>query len=176
MPSPSPIARLAIFLLALASLPVFVGCSASTSPTPEGMAVLLESEPADALGVNDLKANLLTGLVTGECTIVGRVVGEDEESFDASQAVFMIRDLDLKVEEHDEAGDHSDCKFCQAAKAEAMESTGLVRVVDESGAIIQTDVRKLIGIKPNHIIVATGEGVMEDGTLEFNAKRVFIRP
>ena len=153
------------------------GCSNSAGgPSTAGEALLLETEPADALDVVELKTNLIAGLAAGEVSIVGRVGSGQEETWDPDQASFMIRDVNLTVESHDHgAGGHDNCKFCQEANARALESMALVQVVDESGSVIQTNAQGLLGLKENHIIVATGEGEIQDGTLVFNAKKVYIR-
>lgn len=160
-------------LFALASA---VGCSNSVGgPTAEGKAVLLSAEPAGAQHVDELKSGLITGLVSGEVAVVGRVGSGHEETWDTDQASFLIRDLNLKTEAHDHGGNHENCNFCKEAKAKELESMALVRVVDSEGHIIATDARKLLGLKENHIIVASGEGEIDNGTFVFNAKRIYIR-
>ena len=53
----------------------------------------------------------------------------------------------------------------------------LVRMVDETGAVIQTDARELLGLKQNQVVAAQGEGMLDEhGGLVFDAVKVFIRP
>ncbi len=164
------------FLLVAIAL-IVAGCSGGTNgPSSEGEAFLTSTAPADPLGVVDLKNNLIAGLAVGPSVIEGRVGGLDNETFDPNQAAFMVRDLNLKDETHDHGGDSSHCEFCQANKLNQLESMALVRIVDESGNVVQADAQNLLGLKENHIVVAEGEGVIEDGTMVFNASKVFIRP
>ena len=165
---------ISIFIVCLAITSV-LGCSSSVGgPTAEGKAILVAAEPNDAHHVVELKAGLISGQISGEVAMVGRVGGQDE-TWDIDQASFMIRDLNLVTEAHDHAADHDNCNFCKEAKAKELESMALVRVVDSSGNVIGTDARKLLGLKNNHIIVVTGEGEIDNGTFVFNAKQVYIR-
>ena len=156
------------------------GCTGSLSgPSQAGKAVLLDAAPDGASGVVELKSNLIAGLASGESILEGRIGnGDAAETWDTGQAAFLVRDLDLVLEEHGEehGDDHAaNCKFCQAAKAQQMESMALIRIVDETGQVIAKDARELVGLKENQIVVALGEGTVEDGTLVFDAKQLFIR-
>lgn len=164
-----------LFFVAISSI---AGCSATnTGPAAAGKAFLLSAEPENAEGIVSLKSGLITGLNTGDQSVlVGRVGGGENETWDPDQAVFLVRDLDLVIEKHDHGDNHDNCKFCQAAKAKELESMALVRIVDESGKVIAMDARQLLGLKEEHIIVAEGDGAIEDGTFVFDAKKIFIRP
>lgn len=154
------------------------GCGSSSGPSVEGQAVMLDAEPENAQNIVDFKSSLITGLNPGgTAVVVGRIGSDEEDQWDTSQATFLLRDLSLETEAHDHAGDdHANCKFCQAEKAKELESMALVRVVDENGSVIKMDARKLLGLKENHIVVAEGEGVIdEDGAFVFDASKIFIR-
>lgn len=152
-----------------------MGCTNATGLSGEGKAVLLSAEPASSMGVVELKSLITTGLAPNEAVLLGRVGGGQNETWDPDQAAFLVRDLDLQVKSHDHAGDHADCKFCQAERAKELEAMALVRVVDADGQVIPTDARELLGLKDNHIIVAQGQGSIDEGTFVFNASRIFIR-
>lgn len=162
----------------LVAISLFVaGCSgASNGPSAEGKSFLATTPPDAPTGVVDLKNNLIAGLAVGPSVVEGRVGGLDNETFDPNQAAFMIRDLNLKDETHDHGGDSSHCEFCQANKLNQLESMALVRLVDESGNVVQKDAQSLLGLKDNQIVIVEGEGVIEDGTMVFNASKIFIRP
>lgn len=161
-------------LAALVALTGLVGCSSEAGPSAAGKDVLLEAEPADAQDLADFKASLSTGIGSGgQATIVGRVGSGGKEPWDTTQATFLLTSISLEDESHDHGGsDHSDCKFCQAKELETMT---LVRIVDETGAVIPMDARKLLGMKEKQIVVASGQGILDDGKLFFDASKIFIR-
>lgn len=148
------------------------GCSSQSGPTPAGKAVLLKNEPSNAQDVAAYKINCFAGLGLGkEATVVGRVRSGVKEPWETDRATFLVASADSGSHDHG-GGDHSDCKFCQAKE---MESIVLVRVVDESGAIMQTDARELLGLRENQVVVAQGQGILDGDALVFDASRIFIR-
>lgn len=157
-------------LLVLLGL-VLSGCSSQSSPTPAGKAVLLQTEPSNAQDVADFKNSFGVGVgLDTEATIVGRVRSGGIEPWDTTQATFLL--TSANVEAGHGGSDHSDCKFCQAKE---LESLILVRVVDDSGSIIQADARDLLGISENQVVVAQGTGTLDGEALLFDASRLFIR-
>lgn len=161
------------FLVLLLGGLIFVGCTGSGGPSEAGKAILMTEEPSGAQDVADFKNSMVTGLGgLGEATIVGRIRNNENDPWDTSSAQFLLTSINLESESHGH-DDHSDCKFCQAKELESMT---LVRVVDASGGIINTDARKLLGLKEKQIVVAQGQGVLDDdGSLLFDATRVYIR-
>lgn len=157
---------------------VVVGCTQSTGPSKAASAILLTSEPADSMGVVELKTALTSEQPPeGEASILGRVGGGQNETFDTTQAAFLLRDMSLKIDSHDHGGNQDNCKFCQAEKAKELEAMALVRIVNADGAVIATDARELLGLKENHIVVAQGKGSVDEvGTFVFDASTIFIRP
>ena len=147
------------------------GCSSQDGPTEVGQTVLLDSEPSNTQDVAEYKGILAAGSgLGGDATIVGRVRSGGIEPWDTTQATFLLASANI---EHDhEANAHSDCKFCQAKELESMV---LVRVVDESGSIINTDPRSLLGLKENQVVIAQAQGTMDGEALLFDASRIFIR-
>lgn len=160
-----------------ACLFLMAGCTGAPSgPTEEGKSFLLSAEPSAAENVVDLKSQVATGLSFGETTIVGRVGGGKDATWDVEHATFLIRDLGLKTEAHDHGDDH-ECQFCQAEKAKELESMALVRIVDSTAKVIATDARVLLGVQEDQVVVAQGTGSLdESGTFVFDATKVFIRP
>jgi hypothetical protein len=139
---------------------------------------MLSAEPENASDIIDFKSKLITGLgAGGEEVIVGRV-STGGEPWDTTQATFLLRDMNSTTESHDHAGgDHSNCKFCQAEKAKELESMALVRVVDDNGDVLKSDPRKLLGLKEDQVVVATGQGqIDDDGAFVFDAAKLFVRP
>ena len=162
----------------LLSTSLWIGCTGSTSngPSAEGAKLLMVAEPADPMGVMELKSSMITGIapMDDSTAIVGRIAsGQDWET---DQAMFLIRDLQAEsAHDHGDGGDHSDCAFCKAKEKETG-SMALVRVVDAEGKTIGSDARKLLGLAEEQVIVAQGVGTIdEDGTLVFAASKIFIR-
>lgn len=169
-----------LFICILAASVFWYGCSGAPSagPTAEGLAALLDAEPADPSGVVELKSSIITGLAAmdGSTAIVGKVLsGQD---WDIDKATFMVRELpsdDEAAHDHGD-GDHSECAFCQAKEGKDMASMALVRIVNEAGEVLPIDARKLLGLQENDIIVAQGSGsIDDDGTLSFTTSKLFIR-
>ena len=169
--------RQAAGILMLMATATWTGCtgSAGTGPTADGKHLLLEAEPTESTGVLDLKSAMITGIAPDGGALLGRVVsGQDWEP---NQAMFLIRDLNTDtLAAHDHGGDdHSECAFCQA-KANDTGSMALVQVIDDQGEVMSTDPRKLLGLEEGQAIVAEGSGMLdEDGTLVFQASKIFIR-
>jgi hypothetical protein len=155
-----------------------VGCMGSAgAPSAEGVAYVLSDEPDHPLGVIDLKALVTRGAAgSDEVALIGRVGGGQVETWDESQAAFVVRDLSLNIEPHHQGGDHDDCKFCQAEKASQIEAMAQVQIVDEDGNVVSTDARTLLGLKENHIVVAQGKGEVDEvGNFVFSATTVYVR-
>lgn len=171
------ISRTTVKIALVVSVAFTIGCGGSDL-SPEAKAILLTEEPEAVSGIVDFKSSLITGLNPGgEAVIVGRVGTGTDEPWDMTQATFLLRDLGLESEAHDHGGDdHANCKFCQAEKAKEMESMALVRVIDADGNVIKTDAKKLLGLKNDQVVVAQGQGVIDDdGAFVFDAAKVFIR-
>ncbi len=155
-----------------------VGCAGSAgAPSAEGVAYVLSDEPDQPMGVIALKSLITSGSAgSDEVALIGRVGGGQVETWDASQAAFVVRDLSLHIETHDHGGDQDNCKFCQAEKASQIEAMAQVQIVDENGNIVSTDARTLLGLKENHIVVAQGTGEVDAvGNFVFSATKVYVR-
>ncbi len=160
-------------------LATLVGCAGNgDGPSKTGKSYLLSAEPSQPLGVVELKTSLTSGLAAeGEtATIIGRVGGGQNPTWDTSQASFLLRDLKLEIQSHDHGGDHENCKFCQAEKAKELESMALLQVVDANDKVVSTDARKLLGVKEDDVIVAQGVGEVDEvGNFVFSASKLYIR-
>ena len=171
--------RLPTVSLLLVAVMSWVGCagSATNGPTAAGAKVLLDTEPTDVGGIIELKSAMITGIAASgdQTAVAGRVVnGQDWEP---DQAMFLVRDLqadELHAHDHGD-GDHSDCAFCQAKEKETG-ALALIQVIDETGQVLGTDARQLLGLQENEVVVAQGSGTIdEDGTLVFAASKIYIR-
>ena len=152
-----------------------VGCAGSAgAPSAEGVAYVLSDEPDQPMDVIALKSLITSGSAgSDEVALIGRVGGGQVETWDESQAAFVVRDMSLHIETHDHAGDHDNCKFCQASQIEAMAQ---VQIVDEKGNVVSTDARTLLGLKENQIVVAQGKGEVDEvGNFVFSATKVYVR-
>ena len=156
-----------------------LGCAEQAGPSAAGQAFLLAAAPSEAaMGVVTLKSALTADPpLSGDVLVEGRIGGGQNETWDATRAAFLIRDLGLKIQSHDHGGDHDNCKFCQAEKAKELESMALVEIVDDTGAAVATDARTLLGVKEEQVIVAQGQGSVDDvGNFVFSATKIYVRP
>ncbi len=165
-------------IIAALLMSTLVGCAGSAgAPSAEGVAFVLSDEPDHPLDVIDLKSLVTSGTAgSDEFALIGRVGGGQVETWDESQAAFVVRDMSLNIKPHDHGGDHDNCKFCQAEKASQIEKMAQVQIVDEHGNVVSTDARTLLGLKENHIVVAQGKGEVDEvGNFVFSATTVYVR-
>jgi hypothetical protein len=171
----------------------------TASPMPEGSRYLLAAEPAAAVSVVEAKQVIAasTARVAAADTqpeqgnetadvaepfedwvIVGRIPAGSDETWDATRAAFIVRDLSLTTDgaHHHEGDAHDDCPFCKANAKKALEMSALVQVVDDNGAVVPVDARKLLGLRENEVVVVRGAAHMDTlGNLVISARGVFVR-
>ena len=154
-----------------------VGCADGTPrPSQDGLKFILDAEPPGAQSIIEMKA-AAEGGVTEEIVVVGRVGAGDNETWDTARAAFMVSDLSLNPASADgHGGDHDNCRFCLEKKRQELEKMALFQFVDESGQVVATDARKLLGLQKNQVIVARGRGELDEvGNVVFSATRLYLR-
>lgn len=155
-----------------------VGCG--TSPTPDvasgpsaaGKAFVLETEPAEAQGVKDARADSQDA---DEVTVVGRI-GGDTNPWIEGQAAFLVVDSSLKpCNEKDDDGCPTPWDYCCDADS-LLTHKALVKIVDADGKTIPTDARKLLGLKELQTVVVHGKAKRdESGNLTVLADGIYVR-
>lgn len=162
-------------MLSLAS--VLLGCGstsappvASGGPSAEGAKYLLTAEPADAMGVKQLKANAKDGDVI---VLEGRI-GGDEKPWVEGQAAFMVVDKSLNPCD-DKEGCPTPWDYCCSLN-ELPSCKALVKIVDANGKTVATDAKKLLGVKELTTVVIKGTAKKDEaGNLTVLASSVFVR-
>lgn len=167
--------RIAVAAIAT-TLAIVAGCGTSTPPTAtstpsvEGAAYRLATEPAGAKGVKEARANVKDDQ---EVTLVGRI-GGDAKPWVEGQAAFVLMDSVLKP-----CGADEGCPTpwdCCCDPNLSPETKAMVKVVDGSGKTVATDARKLLGLKELQTVVVHGRAKRDEtGNLTVLADGVFVR-
>lgn len=167
--------RLVAMFTLLSLVGALVGCGggasappAAAGPSAEGAKFVLATEPADAKGVKELKANAKDG---DEIVIEGRI-GGDEKPWVEGQAAFMVVDKSLKPCEEgcptpwDYCCDLNELPSCKA----------MVKFVDAGGKTVASDAKTLLGVKELTTVVIKGKAKKDEaGNLTVIASGVFVR-
>ena len=170
--------QMSLTFAALAAAGIFVGCGPSPSsptaatPSAEGAAYRLTTEPIDAQGVKQARADAKD---EDEITVVGRI-GGDTNPWIEGQAAFLVVDTALKpCNEQDDDACPTPWDYCCDADT-LPESKAMVKIVDESGKPLAIDARKLLGLKELQTVVVHGRAKRdESGNLTVLADGVFVR-
>jgi hypothetical protein len=144
----------------------------SIGPSPVGEKLLLSSEPAGAKNVMDLLKSAKNG---DEVVLVGRIGGE-ANPWHEGKAGFLIADLSL-VPCNERPNDPCETPWDYCCDAKRDEGLASVKFVDDSGKVIGTDARTLLGFKELDTVVVKGK-VERDDKAKFIvlATGVFRRP
>jgi hypothetical protein len=164
-------------LIALLLVPAFVGCSENK---PEGAAsaidskYLLASEPSGALGVLEARKQTKDG---DDVVVVGRIGGRNDP-WGNGQASFSIIDASF-IPCSERAGD--DCTtpwdYCCDDPKEKLAAMATVQFVDDSGSVVQTPAKELLGVKELQTVVVRGKAKRNDGgNLIVLATGLYVRP
>jgi hypothetical protein len=93
-----------------------------------------------------------------QVSVIGRIFAGQLEPWDPGKAAFLI--AELPDEGHGEGHDADNCPFCKRKAARA--PTAMVQFVDDSGAVIPIDARKLLGVEKQDVVVIVGKAVPGD--------------
>jgi hypothetical protein len=167
-------------VLVMAAL-LAVGCPGNNSPSgdtrgkgggdpaavAEGKKLVLDSEPAGAKGVVEVKQNAKDG---DEVVVVGRVGGE-EKPFTNGKASFRIVDPKFKPADCECAWD-----YCDTPAKELATGMAVVKFVDAQGKTLPTEARELFAIHELTTVVVKGKAVRDDaGNLTVVGTGIFVR-
>lgn len=144
----------------------------SRQPSAEGARYRLVTEPSGARGVADVRATAQDG----EHVVVTGRIGGDANPWVNGRAAFSLVDSSLRACS-DIPGDACPTPWdycCETGKLK----TGklLVKVVDDSGALIAADARELLGVAELDTLVVDGtlqKG--DDGTAVLLARGIYVK-
>jgi len=172
-------------MLAVVSLPSFLGCgnssestaTAATAPAPaiaiDGSQFLLQEEPLGAVGVIVARESAEDGK---PLVLVGRIGGAANPWIDG-RAAFTLLDASMSVvaEGGDDSGESELC-MGDCCATERLDCTTLVKIVDAQGKLVPVDSRELLGLKEADMVVLEGTAKKdESGNFVMLAKRVYVR-
>lgn len=174
--------------LALASLIAATGCSSSSTPaakkevavqeappkpSPEGEKLILAALPEGHQTVIQAREAVKDG---DEVAVLGRI-GGSVDPWVEGRAAFQIVDPAL-IPCNEIEGDGCPTPWDYCCDTDRLpKSMATVKFVDESGKTIETDARKLLGLKElTHVVVKGKAQRDEAGNLTVLATGVFVQP
>lgn len=177
-----PIPALPALLTLLASLVACGGGCGSASGTaspPSGSLAgvdatqfMLNEEPQGAVGVIAARESAQDG---ASLVLVGRIGGAENPWIDG-RAAFTLLDASVSVVAEGEGSDEDEVCLGQCCASERLNSTTLVKVVDQQGQLVPVDSRKLLGLKESDMVVVEGTAQKDQhGNFVMLARGVYVR-
>lgn len=145
------------------------GEAVALTPSADGKKYLLDSEPAGAKGVIEVRKDARDG---EDVIVVGRV-GGTEKPFTEGRALFLIVDPSLKP------ATECDCPwdYCESPKQELIAARVSVKFVDDSGKTLPAGARELFGIKELTTVVVKGKASRDErNNVSIVASNLYVRP
>ncbi|MCP4174195.1 MAG: hypothetical protein GY758_25875 [Fuerstiella sp.] len=146
--------------------------TSSSAPAVDGTKFLLTTEPEGAGDVIKVREGAGDG---DDIVIVGRI-GGSANPWVEGRAAFSIVDGSLRACS-DIEGDSCPIPWdycCETSKLPT--ATALVKVVDETGALVKADARELLSVKELSTVVVEGRARRDDaGNLTVLATGVFVK-
>ena len=166
-----------LFGIGFLTLVATLGCGKSddgdakkSAAEPTGKQYLVETQPQISMPVGDARAATKDG---DSVNLLGRI-GGSTSPFIEGLAAFTI--VDPKV--HwcpPEEGCPTPWDYC-CKQSEVKENIATVKVLNEAGAPVAEDARKLLGVKELSLVIVEGTAQRDDqGNLSVMAKKVFIK-
>ncbi len=165
--------------LLLAMLLAAVGCDRqqvtapgkSPQPSPD-RSFLASVEPPNPRGIVEVRKTVKDG---ESVVVVGRV-GGSQNPWVEGRAAFSLVDLAL-LACSDKEGDHCETPWDYCCETDRLpNSTLLVKLVDDSGQLVQQDTRTLLGIQELQTLVVKGTAQRDDvGNVTLFAHEVSVR-
>jgi hypothetical protein len=138
------------------------------TPSSEGKAYMLDTEPSDAKGVIDVRKETKDGDMV---TVVGRVGGESKP-FTKDRASFVIIDPSLKPTE----GCDTPWDYCEYKPEERAAARLTVKFVDAEGQTLKTGARGLFGLEPLSTVIVQGKVQRDDkNNVIVVARTIYVR-
>lgn len=145
------------------------GCdpARSSQSTPESSELstehLLVEQPADPKSLTQAAEDLSSsqaGVGPHEMVLIGKIDAGDFPAFQDGQATFMLSELPADGHGLDDP-DHADnCPFCKRRAEKAPKA--IVSLVDSNGKILESDARKLLGVKQGDRVIAVGAATYDE--------------
>ncbi len=168
-------------LIPLAALLMFSGCgdstdvaapdSATSTPTVDASAFLLDAEPDGAMGVVKVRTESKDG---DEIVIVGRIGGNKNPWIDG-RAAFSIVDMAAKPC-NAIPGDKCPVPWDYCCEDDLASKTTLVKFNDENGKLVAAGAKDLFGLKELDTVVISGKAKVDDaGNVTVMAEGMFVR-
>jgi hypothetical protein len=142
------------------------------SNSVDGTRYLLSEEPDDAIGVIEARESAADG---APITVVGRIGGTTKPWVNGRAAFTLLDASMVLVAEGTDSGEGEVCTgdCCAAERAHA---TMLVKILDETGRVLEVDSRRLLGLAENDMVVVCGKAAKDkSGNVVLIADAVFIR-
>jgi hypothetical protein len=170
-------------VMALLALALIAGCSnepestsgtggAGVGPSDAGQAYILSSEPDGAVDVIAAREDAEND---ADIVVVGRIGGQVDPWVEGL-AAFTIVDESLADCSQIE-GDSCPTPWDYCCASGVAEARTLVKFVDESGEVVETDAKELLGLTELQTVVVQGKAQVDaDGNLTILASKVFVRP
>ena len=165
-------------MLVLLALLMSYGCSRQpeiadgdgTALSPEGMALLVDREPADAMPVGEARKRVEDGQ---SVALVG-IIGGSVEPFIDGLAAFTIVDAQVPYCPPEE-GCPTPWDYC-CTQDQVAQNIATVKLVSESQQPIAQGAKQLVGLKELDTVVVSGVAHRdEQGNLSLSAREVFIK-
>jgi hypothetical protein len=151
---------------------VVVGLPSACAAEEEGAAYKLAEEPKDAADVIATREKAETGQAV---VVVGRIGGRANPWLKGA-AAFTIADRSLKPCNEIE-GDTCKTPWDYCCEADLGKATALVMVVDDEGALVKQDARKLLGVKELDTVYLVGKAKRDNsGNVTVMASKLFVAP
>ncbi len=145
---------------------------APVAPAPEGEQYVLGDAPAEFLNVIEARE---TTKNEDEVVVFGQI-GGSHEPWVEGRAIFTIVDDSLKScdEIHGDSCPTPWDYCCETPKLKT--ATALVKIVDEKGNAIETDARKLLGVRELTSVIVKGKAQRDDaGNLTILTTGLFVQ-
>lgn len=144
-----------------------------TAKAPVGGRYLLTEEPQDAQDVIAVRDDAQN---EADVTVVGRI-GGSRNPWVEGRSAFSIVDLSLKACS-DIEGDKCKTPWDYCCQTDLLpKATVLVKVVDESGSLIDADSRELLSVKELDTVIVKGKAKRDDaGNLTVLANKLYVMP
>jgi hypothetical protein len=138
---------------------------------------LLSEEPSGAIAVGEAREQMTDQ--QQPIVLIGRIGAGANSTWEPGKAAFVVRDPAASLDSHHAGSsghDPASCPFCKGEKEGEPDLTALVRVVDDAGAVVEIDARKLLPIEEEQLVVVEGMAQVDElGNLVVAAKGVYVR-